>query len=125
MSAEANAVRQPDQAPVILSPGEGRLPPVNSFIEPLPKSLVTYAGLDQLADRVALLLAGRPYDLVPGMGAFAHTDTFPKVTVYARGTTKADADWLGAAVLLSPEGRAEDLDRLQTALDAALRRRGQ
>jgi hypothetical protein len=124
-AVHANAVRQPDQAPVIVSPVERRLPPINSFIEPLPTSLQTYADLDQLADRVALLLDGRGYDLMPGMGCFAHTDTFPKVTVYARGATKADAEWLGAAVLLSRAGRLEDLDRLQTAIDAALRRRGQ
>jgi hypothetical protein len=116
---QANAVRLVDAAEI------RRLPPANSFIEPLPTSLVGYDSLDALADRVALLLQGRAYDLVVGMGCFAHTDTFPKVTVYARGPTKADAEWLGAAVLLSKGGRDDDLDRLETALDAAIRRRGQ
>jgi hypothetical protein len=117
---EANAVRLMDT----IQPMR-RQPPANSFIEPLPTSICSYDSLDALTDRVALLLQGRAYDLVVGMGCFAHTDTFPKVTVYARGATKADAEWLGAAVLLSPGGRADDIDRLDEALAAAQRRRGE
>lgn len=101
-----------------------RWPQVPCLIEPLPRSLVAYDDLDALADRVALLLQGRGYDLITGHAALPGYDTFPKVTVMARGLTKAQAEWLGAAVLLSPGGRLEDIGRLDAALEAALRRRG-
>lgn len=113
-----------------------RLPPANSLIQPLPhlsraavivpapRLPVPYDSLEALADQLALLLQGRGYDLLAGCAGFAHTDTFAKVTVFARGLTPADAKWIGAAILLSPGGRFEDLDRLQVALDAAIARRG-
>ena len=137
---EANAVRLCELVRELApgAPPARRWPDPLSLIEPIahsarqdasrqvlqpPRGLVAYPTLEALADRVAELLAGRGYDLVKGVAAFSHTDTFPKISVYAAGETKADAEWLCAAVLLG-EDRDHDLDRLEWALAHAMRRRG-